>query len=330
MTDYDWSIGSNGTMRIRDTGTYVEFWITANNTTTSASALPWGYTVNGVTDNTNAFDYNAGAYWERLGRWLVTTDQTVTFRLFETGTSGLGSGETHSVAINRTSAPAKPPRWMVEQIWDTRVQGDVDGADTGGLTLDEFQVRYSLSSSASSPMYQSDTNLDGYFTISGLARGTRYYFWVRTHNSKGWSPWSDVVTAVTHNYPPAPTAPVLSEIKQTSVKAVFSGNGDGGSAALEWQIGYGLSSSAPTNWVTGYNLTISGLEAGQKYYFWARGRNTYGWGPYSARSEATLYAGAWIDVAGVKKRAVPYVKVAGVWKPAESWARIAGLWKVSG
>lgn len=135
MTDYDWSIGSNGTMRIRDTGTYVEFWITANNTTTSASALPWGYTVNGVTDNTNAFDYNAGAYWERLGRWLVTTDQTVTFRLFETGTSGLGSGETHSVAINRTSAPAKPPRWMVEQIWDTRVQGDVDGADTGGLTL---------------------------------------------------------------------------------------------------------------------------------------------------------------------------------------------------
>jgi hypothetical protein len=330
MTDYKWGIGTGGEMMIRDTGTYVEFWITSNNSTSYSYDLPWGYTVNGVTDNSNEYRYEQNAGWERLGRWNVTTDQTVTFRLYDTGTGSMGSGETHSVAIDRTSAPPTPPAWGIEQIFDTSVQGDADGYPNGGLTIDQIQVRYDESSTAASPSYF-DPGTDGYGTITGLARGTTYYFWQRTHNAKGWSPWSARTTAKTHNYPPAPSAPVLTNVTQSSVHAKISGNGDGGSPILEWRIGWSTNPAGPpTTWVSGWDIDISNLTPGAKIYFWGQGRNVYGWGALSAAGSATLLAGAYVDVAGVKKRAVPYVKVAGVWKVAEVRVNLKGLWTGTG
>lgn len=329
MTDYTKATGSSGTMMIRDTGTYVEFWLKAGSSTFNHD-LPWRYTVNGVTSGQLQFDFVSGGAYQRLGRWNVTTDQTVNFYLYDSGTSGIGGPTSFSVAIDRTSAPGTPGAWAIEQIADTWVQGDTDSMPNGGLAIDQIQVRYDDSSTAASPAYASDTNLDGYFSITGLLRGKTYYFWVRTHNAKGWSPWSARTQATTHNFPPAPTAPVLSEIKQTSLKTVYSGNGDGGSPITAWETGYGTDPTTPQTIVTGYNLTLTGLSPGAVYYVWGRGKNKYGAGAWSARSTATLLAGAWVDVAGVKKRAVPYVKDGGVWKVAESWAKIAGLWKVSG
>lgn len=334
MADYTKSIGASGTMMIRDTGTYVEFWLKAGSNTFDYD-LDWGYTVNGVTDNTNEFRFESGGAYQRLGRWNVTYDQTVTFRIYDTGTSGLGSGGTLSVAINRTSAPPTPPAWAIEQIQDTRVQGDVDGFGNGGLAIDQIQVRYSLSSSASSPLYASDDNLDGYFWIEGLARGTKYYFWVRTRNSKGWSGWSAVSSATTHNYPAAPTGPVITDVKQASAQVSTTPNSNGGSAILEYEIGYGTDPNAPVSSISGQNVLITGLAAGAVTYFWARARNVYGWGPWSVRTQATLLAGVWVDYTPpggptTKHRAVAYVNVGGVWKTAEAFTKIAGMWKGTG
>ena len=329
MADYTKSIGSTGTMMIRDTGTYVEFWLKAGSGTYDYD-LDWGYTVNGVTDNTNSFRFESGGAYQRLGRWNVTTDQTVTFRVYYTGTSGLGSGGTLSASINRTSAPGTPGAWVVEQIWDTSIQGDTDSMPNGGIAIDQVQVRYSLSSSASSPLYY-DPGTDGYGTITGLARKTKYYFWVRTHNSKGWSAWSSATSATTHDFPPAPTAVVPSELTQSTVKASFSSNGDGGSPVLEWQVGHSTDPAGPTAFQSGESgMTVTGLTAGAVTYLWVRGRNTYGWGDWSAVATAALVAGAWITYGGVQKRAVPYVKVAGVWRVAEVRVNIKGLWKGTG
>lgn len=327
MTDYTRATGSTGTMMIRDTGTYVEFWIKAGSAT-FAYDMPWGYTINGVTNNSQQFNFQSGGNWQRVGSWNVTSDQTVTFRLFDTGTSGLGGPTTFSIAIDRTSAPPIPPPWTIEVIEDTSVRGDTDGFGNGGLAIDQIQVGYSLSNSG--PTWYVNTDLNGWGWVTGLQRGKTYYFWVRTHNSKGWSIWSTRTQATTKNFPPYPTAPALSLIRQTSLKTVFSGNGDGGSPVLEWQTGYGTDPSYPQTLVSGYSMILSSLSPGQTYYVWGRGRNKYGWGAWSARSTATLLAGAWVDVNGVKKRAVPYVKVNGVWKVAEPWSKIQGLWKVTG
>lgn len=328
MTDYTKATGSTGTMMIRDTGSTVEFWLKAGSATFDYE-MPWRYYVNGAWSSYRNFRFESGGSYQKLGSVSVTTDQTVGFGIGDTGTAGLGGPTSFTISVDRTSAPPTPPPWVIEVIEDTSVRGDTDGYGTGGLTIDAIQVRYDDSSSASSPLYY-NVNGTGYGWVTGLARGKTYYFWVRTHNAKGWSPWSSRTQATTKNFPPAPTAPSLSNVKQTQVDTVFSGNGDGGSPILEWQTGYGLDPSTPTTFVSTYKTTITGLQPGQTYYFWARGRNKYGWGAYSARSQVTLLAGAWVDVNGVKKRAVPYVRVNGVWKVAEGWGKIAGLWKGTG
>ncbi len=327
MTDYTMATGPTGTMMIRDTGTDVEFWLKAGPQTYNYQ-LPWQYTVNGVNSGRLQFNFVSGGAWQLLGRWNVTTDQTVTFYLYATGTRGMAGPTSFSVAIGRTSAPGTPGPWAIQQIADTWVQGAANYMPNGGIAIDQVQVLYQELGASSSAYF--DPGTDGNGTLTGLLRGKTYYFWVRTHNSKGWSGWSSMTQATTHNYPPAPTAPALSEIKQTSFKMVYFGNGDGGSQITAWETGYGTDPNAPQTIVTGYNLTLTGLSPGQVYYVWARGQNKYGPGAWSARSTTTLLAGAWVDVDGVKKRAVPYVRDGGVWKLAVSWAKIEGLWKESG
>ena len=133
---------------------------------------------------------------------------------------------------------------------------------------------------------------------------------------------------------PAPTAPSLSAIGQTSLKASTYSNGDGGSPITAYEIGYGTDPDYPEEMVMGSSdptltglISVTGLISGQRYYVWARCWNMYGFSVWSAPSSATTLPGAWVDVDGVKKRAIPYVRDGGVWKVAESWTKIEGLWK---
>jgi len=75
---------------------------------------------------------------------------------------------------------------------------------------------------------------------------------------------------------------------------------------------------------------IGALQPGTTYYFWARGRNAKGWGPWSARSTGRTIAGARVKQNGVWKDAIPYVKVNGVWKLARPYSKVNGTWKKSG
>lgn len=130
--------------------------------------------------------------------------------------------------------------------------------------------------------------------------------------------------------PPAPKVLGLDTITQTTMRYRFQSNGDGGSKILQWQIGYGHSSSGPQLYLTsGGTSTLVGLLPGSTYYFWSRGRNASGWGKWSARTGARTDAGAWVRVGGVWKEAVPYVKVNGVWRLAQPYVKKNGVWRRS-
>lgn len=113
MVDYDRAIGqySGSLMRIRDTGSTIEFWLRANTIATYHQNLPYGWTVNGQTGSgTHSYNYPwpGGGYptpgpLERLRSFNVATTQTVTFRLGRTGTSAFGGPHTFSVFIQRHS-----------------------------------------------------------------------------------------------------------------------------------------------------------------------------------------------------------------------------------
>lgn len=308
---------------IRDTGTVVEFWINANEPSTWAHDMPWAYVVNGTTSSWREFRYEQGAGWEKLGSWTVTTDQTVTFKLGATGTNALGGPTTFSKFIERASIPAKPSTPSISSITATSVHVSFTDGSNGGDSIDSRQIGYGTNSSSPSTIISSDRST----TISGLDPGVTYYFWARTHNSKGWSAWSGRASARTLNVPDAPTTPLLSSVTATSVDVSFTPNGDGGAKITAYQIGYGITSS-PSEIVSATSpMLITGLTPGTNYYFRARARNSAGWGPWSGARQVRTVAGAYIKVGTVWKLAVPYVRVAGEWKLAEPWTRSVGVWK---
>ena len=130
--------------------------------------------------------------------------------------------------------------------------------------------------------------------------------------------------------PAAPTSLGVDTIEQTSVRYRFSGNSSGGSPILEWQVGYGTNPSSVQYSISSNGTSVIGaLAPATTYYFWARGRNAAGWGPWSARTTGRTIAGARVRSGGVWKEAIPYVKVNGVWKVARPHVRVAGTWKKS-
>lgn len=76
-------------------------------------------------------------------------------------------------------------------------------------------------------------------------------------------------------------------VSATHIYVEFEGTNDGGSAVLEWQIGYGSNPNSPDYyWSSGGASTIGPFSSGQKVYFWARARNAIGWSDWSNRTDA--------------------------------------------
>lgn len=323
MPTYEKPTGSSGTMRITDNGLRVEFWLKAGSSTFNHE-LPWGYTVNGITSGTRYFDFQSGGAWQRLAGWDVTTTQTVVFRLFDSGTSGLGGPTTFSQAINRAKIPGPASIITLTNMDHDSVHCTFTDGAANGDAIDARQIGYGTSPTATQFIVSSDRSTD----ITGLSAGTTYYFWARCHNSVGWGPWGPRANKTTLDTPSGGTAPVLSAVTQKTVTVTWSPPPAGGAAILEYQVGYGTSSSAPTSTVSANSpRVITGLTPGTRYYFWIRARNSVGWGDWSASSNTKTIAGARVKVGAVWKEAVPYVRDSGVWKVAEPWGRYVGVWK---
>ena len=185
MVDYLKSTGATGTMKITDTGTYVEFWLKAGSGTYNYQ-LPWSYVVNGAASGTRYFRFEQGGAYQRLGRWLVTTSQTVTFKIGASGTSGLGGPTTFSHAISRSTTPSPPSIVTLTNVSPTGVYATFNDGANGGAAIDSRQILYGTHPTSGS---QTIVSSDRSTQINGLQPGTLYYFWARTHNTHGYSAW---------------------------------------------------------------------------------------------------------------------------------------------
>jgi fibronectin type III domain protein len=326
VTDYKKNTGNTATMMIRDNNPTVEFWINANSGSTFNHELPWGYTVNGVTNNDRQTDYSAGDNWKKLGSWNVTSDQTVVFRLFDTNTSGFGGPTTLSVSVDRASAPSKPSKPTISEITSTGMRVRWTAGASNGDAIDTKQLARNTTNTTSGANISSS---DGDTNVTGLTAGVTYYFWARTHNSKGYSPWSEVASARTLSVGSAPDQVITSDPTQTGFTLSFTDNNNGGSPILERQIAYNTTNTTTGATAVSYSgvMTLTGLEPATTYYVWARVRNSVGWSPYSPVAIRRTIAGTWFNVGNEWKEAVPYVRDGGVWKIARPWSRDAGVWK---
>ncbi len=325
MTDYTKATGSTGTMMIRDTGTTIEFWLNSGNNSSYNHALPWGFVGNGQTQTGLTFDYGANSGWQRFGFFTVTTSQTITFNLGNSGTGGIGGPTSLSASISRSSAPAAPSVPVLNQITSSSINVTFTDGSNNGAAIDSRIIGYSTSVAAGA---QFSTTSDGSTVVGGLAPGTTWYFWARTHNAKGYSPWAGPSHATTLRVPDAPTQVQLSSVTATTVDTSFTpGASNGGSSVTGYQLGWGTSSSGPTSTIAASSpQVLTGLTPGTLYYIWARSQSAVGFSPWSAVNSFTTVAGLSINVGGTWKQAIAYVNVGGTWKVAEPWARSVGVW----
>ena len=325
MTDYTKTTGVNGKMMIRDTGTDVEFWFKAGYSSDWWNGMPFNWTANGKTTSVT-INYPTGADWKKVGEVRITDSQTVTFRLTDgSGSSGIGGPTSFSQAIKRDTNPSKPSTPVISNITTSSVYVTFSDGSNGGDAIDSRQIGYGASSTSVQETVSSDRST----TISGLAAGTTYYFWARTHNSEGWSSWSGRASATTLKVPDAPSTPLLSSARMTSVDVAFSANSSGGSTITGYEIGWSTSSTGnPTSSVAAKSPQIvTGLNPGTVYYFRTRAKSGIGWSAWSGAASVRTVAGAYIKVGAVWKLAVPYIKVGGVWRIAEPWVKNTGVWK---
>lgn len=90
--------------------------------------------------------------------------------------------------------------------------------------------------------------------------------------------------------PGPPTIVQTYASSSTYIHVEFVAGYDGGSAVLEWQIGYGGNASYPEAYWSSFGTSeIGPFFSGQKVYFWVRARNAIGWGAWSNRTEATTW-----------------------------------------
>jgi hypothetical protein len=325
MTDYT-KASAKGTLTIRDTGTTVEFLVQAGYSNFNYH-LKFEYVVNGV-KTTTTIAYPNGMPVIKVGSGVVTTSQTVQFNLLTaTGTQSMGGPTAFSVYIDRGGVPSAPSAPTFTNITNSSLTVSFRDGAANGFPIDSRQIGYGTNAAAP----QTYLAYAGPLNITGLTSGIVYYFWARTHNSRGWSALSPRASSTTLRAPDAPTTPVITSFGQNICGAKFSPNGNGGALITEYQIGYSTSSNAPTNFLTVTDtwVAVQPLTPGTTNYIWVRARNSYGYGPWSGRASVKTIAGARILIGPTWKDAVPFIRVNGVWKLARPYVRVNGVWKIT-
>ena len=333
MTDYFKDTGSTGQMLIRDNGTTVTFYINSGNSSSFNHQLPWGYIVNGANVGSLEADYSAGMGWLLLRSFTVTTSQTVTFKLGDTGTGGMGGPTNFSVAINRVQKPNPPSAVTATAVGSTAINVKFTYGAANGDAVDSGQIAYSQNSNFSPATI---IGANGSASITGLVRGARYYFKARNTNSAGTSDWGPTTSYVLLDYPDQGTPVTFSEVRQTSVKASIGAVGNGGAAIDSYQILWTLNSSPESGDFdvvsvpqAPFTYLATGLLPGRTYNFFSRPHNSVGWGPWSPARAVKTFAGAYVKVGTEYKQAIPWVRVGGIWKPAKPWGKVSGSWRES-
>lgn len=191
MVDYDKAVGTAGTMRIRDGGSVVEFWILCGDPATNVGSYVWSGVVNGVGVG-GATSLPAGFGSRLLGSWTVSTTQTVTFHQNATGTQGLGGAADHSANINRATIPGVPTTMSLVGISPTSMRIGFGANGTGGSPITSYDIQLSPDPMFTSGIlnFSAPGSSNGIETLSPVVPATGYYARTGAHNAYGFSGWS--------------------------------------------------------------------------------------------------------------------------------------------
>jgi len=287
MADTTRSVGTAGTMIIRDNGSTIQFIIQCTDPATNVGQYNWSGTVNGSSVG-GTVSLPAGFGYRVLGTWTVTTNQTVTFNQAATGTSGLGGAASLSASVNRSTTPGQPGKPSASAIGPNTQTLSWTIPSNGGAAIDQMLLRVNTKSPADSSGYFDIPNAGNVTSrqVNDMAPGQKFYWVVYAHNANGYGPKSAELFSPT--LPVAPGAPVVSSITKDAIKSAWSDTGNG-DAVTGYDLQYATNSSfssATTIATTAQTYTLSNLKSGERYYLRVRAKTASGAGAWSSVTQA--------------------------------------------
>ncbi|GAB4093552.1 hypothetical protein GCM10028786_24790 [Flaviaesturariibacter terrae] len=237
-----------------------------------SATVTWSPTFSGTA--TITFSINASLCTGPASRTLnvLVTPLTVA------STAAAGSGATASAITANWSASANATKYLLDLSTDASFGSFVTA---GGKTFNAFDVG----------------NVTTY-TITGLTANTTYYYRVRAANSCGSATASGTITYAT--LPTAPPAPVAAAGSAAACSS-FTASWSAAAGATGYFLDVATNSNFNTNFiVSGYNnlsvgaatsVSVTGLTAGNTYFYRVRASNSGGFSGYSSTiTYATLPA----------------------------------------
>lgn len=171
----------------------VQFFVRSGLTQTTVGSPGFGTSVyyNGAWHAlSNVANYSNSTDWRHVGTITVTTNQTITFHINASGTSGFGGPDDFPVGVTRATVPAEPNVTGADTITHTTFRYRFTAGSNGGSAILEHQIGYGYSSTT--PTWTAASN--GTITVGTFSPGSVVYIWARSRNAVGWSDWSSRTT----------------------------------------------------------------------------------------------------------------------------------------
>ena len=213
------------------------------------------------------------------------------------GVGGWGNVGTFTTYVPPPPTPPRPV-WSApsEPLNVAAVPGDAQATVSWSAPLSSGSGPVSSYSVRATPGGATCTATALSCTVTGLTNGTAYTFEVQAYNS-AWGPWSPPSTAVTPRA--VPVAPrdvraIAGNAKATVTWAPLSSEGP----ATAYEVS--ATPVASTCETTATTCEMTGLVNGTSYTFTVRAKNAFGWGPWSAPSNAVTPVAPTIAITGTR------------------------------
>lgn len=236
--------------------------------------------------------------------------------------SSVDYGANHSV-VSWSLRIDKHPGWSTHSFNTSSWSLVIGGQAAGGTFTYDF--RSSSSKALGSGAFGFYHSPDGSLTVGASASCS-------ADGSGGATAGGPLGLTFIPKPPAAPTAVRIDAIGPTSMRFVFSGNGNGGAAVDQWQAQYSTTPGFATGvtFPSNGSTPASGLTPGTDYYFRARGHNSAGWGQWSGTLSARTLSGGYISDGTSWRPVEIFVGDGTSWKPALVQIGTGTTWNPAG
>jgi len=215
--------------------------------------------------------------------WSAGTKQVIS--------EGIGTDQLMYITEPNPMVPPPPPILNIPQNGATNIV--TNPMLSWNAAGDAYQYHLQFADNAGyDPLMFEDTLITAatVYDVSGLSRGTTYYWQVRAKNDAGWGSWSQSWNFTTTDSIPQipPPQTILNSPADGSTNIVVNPtlNWNQASEASQYHLKFANNNAFDPIFIEDTVITqtsygLNGLQYDQSYYWQVRAKNEAGWGPWS-------------------------------------------------